>query len=103
MPNKVCQADVGFFSSLTQLHNKILSNCPELKTVWRHCKQRQGLAMWRKSVIRLPVTEVKFITKSSLFILLPGVVRRLELKLNGEKKAEYIFVAPPYSQAACWL
>jgi hypothetical protein len=31
--NKDCQADVGFFSSLTQLHNKILSKCYDLKTV----------------------------------------------------------------------
>jgi len=33
--------------------------------------------MWRNSVIRLPVTEAKFITKCSLFILLPGVIRQL--------------------------
>jgi hypothetical protein len=51
---------------------------------------------------RQPVTATKFITKSSLFILLLGAIRRLELKLNSEQKAEYIFVAPPYCQTACW-
>jgi len=50
---------------------------------------------------RPPVTAAKFITKSSLFILLLGVIRRLELKPNSEQKAENIFVAPPYSQTAC--
>jgi len=35
---------------------------------------------------RQPATAVKFITKSSLFILLLGVIRRLKLKLNSEKK-----------------
>jgi hypothetical protein len=40
---------------------------------------------------RQPVTAAKFITKSSLFILLPGVIRRLELKANSEQKSrEYI-------------
>jgi len=52
---------------------------------------------------RQPVTEAKFITKSSLFVLLLGVIRRLELKLNSEQKVENIFVAPPYCQTACWL
>jgi hypothetical protein len=50
---------------------------------------------------RQPVTAAKFITKSSLFILLLGFIRRLELKPNSEQKAEYIFVAPPYCQTAC--
>jgi hypothetical protein len=50
---------------------------------------------------RLPVTAAKFIYKCSLFILLPGVIRRLELKPNNEKKVELIFVAPPYCQTAC--
>jgi hypothetical protein len=50
---------------------------------------------------RQPVTAAKFINKSSLFILLPGVIRRLELKPNSEQKVENIFVAPPYSQTAC--
>ena len=34
---------------------------------------------------------VKFIKKSSLFILLPGVIQWLELKPNSEQKAENIF------------
>ena len=42
---------------------------------------------------RQPVAAAKFITKSSLFILLLGVIRRLELKLITEQKVEYIFVA----------
>jgi hypothetical protein len=50
---------------------------------------------------RQPVTAAKFITKSSLFILLPGVIRWLELKPISEQKAEHIFVAPPYCQTAC--
>ena len=49
---------------------------------------------------RQPVTEAKFIDKSSLFILLPGVIRLLELKPISEQKAENIFVAPPYCQTA---
>jgi hypothetical protein len=51
---------------------------------------------------RQPVTEAKFITKSSLFVLLLGVIRRLELKLISEQKVEIIFVAPLYCQTACW-
>jgi hypothetical protein len=50
-----------------------------------------------------PVTAAKFITKSSLFILLLGVISRLELKLNSEQKVENMFVAPPYCQTVCWL
>jgi len=50
---------------------------------------------------RQPVTEAKFINKSSLFILLLGVIRRLELKPNSEQKVENMFVAPPYCQAEC--
>ena len=42
---------------------------------------------------RQPVTAAKFITKSSLSILLLGVIRRLELKLNSEQKVENKFVA----------
>jgi hypothetical protein len=45
-----------------------------------------GLAMWRYSVFRQPVTAAEFIDKSSLFILLLGVIRRLELKPNSEQK-----------------
>jgi hypothetical protein len=41
--------------------------------------------------------------KSSLFILLLGVIRRLELKPISEQKVENIYVAPPYCQTACWL
>ena len=52
---------------------------------------------------RQPVTTTKFINKSSLFILLLGVIRRLELKPNSEQKVENIFVAPPYCQTACCL
>jgi len=50
---------------------------------------------------RQTVTAAKFITKSSLLILLLGVIRRLELKLISEQKVEHIFVAPPYCQTAC--
>ena len=45
------------------------------------------------------VTEAKFINKSSLFILLSGVIRLLEPKPISEQKAENIFVAPPYCQS----
>ena len=48
-------------------------------------------------------TEAKFINKSSLFILLLGFIRPLELKPISEQKVEKIFVAPPYCQTACWL
>jgi hypothetical protein len=50
---------------------------------------------------RQPVTAAKFITKSSLFILLLGFIRRLEPKPNREQKVENIFVAPPYCQTEC--
>jgi hypothetical protein len=50
---------------------------------------------------RQPVTAAKFITKSSLFILLPDVARRLHPKPNSEENAENIFVVPPYCQTAC--
>jgi hypothetical protein len=36
---------------------------------------------------RQPVTAAKFINKSSLFILLLGVIRRLEPKPNNEQKS----------------
>jgi len=51
---------------------------------------------------RQPVTAAKFINKSSLFILLLGVIRRLELKPNSEQKVENIF-APPYCQTASYV
>ena len=50
---------------------------------------------------RQPVTAAKFINKSSLFILLLGVICRLEQMPNSEQKVENIFVAPPYCQTAC--
>jgi hypothetical protein len=50
---------------------------------------------------RQPVTAAKFINKSSLFILLLGVIRLLELKPISKQKVEHIFVAPPYCQTAC--
>jgi hypothetical protein len=65
--------------------------------------QRKGLGDVAVFEIRLPVTAAKFITKSSLLIPLLGVIRRLELKPNSEKKVEHIFVAAPYCQTACWL
>jgi hypothetical protein len=52
---------------------------------------------------RQPVTAAKFINKSSLVILLLGIIRRLDMKPNSEQKVENIFVAPPYCQTACWL
>jgi hypothetical protein len=52
---------------------------------------------------RQPVTAAKFIIKNSLFILLLGFIRRLELKQISEQKVEHIFVAPPYSQTACCM
>ena len=53
-------------------------------------------------VIRLPINDAKYIPKSSLFILLPSVIRQLELKPNSEQKVEYILVQPPYCQTECW-
>jgi len=44
------------------------------------------------------VTAAKFINKNSLFILLVGIIRLLELKPISEQKVEHIFVAPPYCQ-----
>jgi len=52
---------------------------------------------------RQPVTTAKFITKSSLFILLLGVIRRLEHKPISEQKVENMFVSPPYCQTECCL
>jgi hypothetical protein len=54
---------------------------------------------------RQPLTEAKFITESSLFNLLLGIIRRLELKPNSEQKVENMFVArhiakPPVSGSA---
>lgn len=49
------------------------------------CRQT-GLVPGVALVFRLPVTAAKFITKSSLFILLPSVIRQPGLKLNSEQK-----------------
>jgi len=43
---------------------------------------------------RQPITAAKFITKSSLFILLLGVIRRLELKPNSEQKSR-VYIRQP--------
>ena len=43
-----------------------------------------GLAMWRYSVIRQPITAAKFMIKSSLFIQLPGVFRLLKPKPTND-------------------
>jgi hypothetical protein len=61
-----------------------------------------GLCEELEFEILLPGSVAKFITKSSLFILLLDFIGRLELKLNSEIKVENIFVAPPYCQTACW-
>ena len=45
-----------------------------------------GLAMWRYLKNRLTGTAAKFINKSSLFILLTGLIRPLELRPNSEQK-----------------
>jgi len=50
---------------------------------------------------RQPGTSAKFINKISLFILLLGVIRRLELSRLATKCCD-LFLAPPYSQTACW-
>jgi hypothetical protein len=50
---------------------------------------------------RQPVTAAKFIIKSSLFVLLLGVIRLPKMKPSSEQKVEHIFVAPPYCQTAC--
>jgi hypothetical protein len=50
---------------------------------------------------RQPVTAAKFINKFSLLILLPGVIRRLELKPISEQKAEISSSPRAYCQTAC--
>jgi hypothetical protein len=52
---------------------------------------------------RQAVTAAKFITKRSLFIILLGVIRPLELKPNSEQKDEDLSVAPPYWQTECCM
>lgn len=59
----------------------------------RTCVQRTRLGDVAVFENRRPVTAAKFITKSSLFILLLGVIRRLELKPNSEQKLS-IYLSP---------
>jgi len=61
-----------------------------------YCLQRLWLGDVAVFENRQPVAAAKFINKSSLFILLLGIIRRLELKPNSEQKVEHIVVAPPY-------
>ncbi len=65
------------------------------------CPQRSRLGDVAVFENRQPVTAVKFINKSSLFILLLGVIRLLDPKPINEQKVENIFVAPPCCQTAC--
>jgi len=58
------------------------------------CSQRTRLGDVAVFENRQPVTAAKFVNKSLLLVLLPGVISRLELKSNSEQKAEHIFVAP---------
>ena len=60
---------------------------PITDTAWRSRKTGQVVAVFEK---RQPGTAAKFINKSSLFIQLLGVIRRLELKPNSEQKVENI-------------
>jgi len=68
-----------------------------------HCAQWTRLGDVSVFENRQPVTAVKFINKSSLFILLLEVIRRLELKPNSEQKVENILFALPYCQAASYV
>ncbi|CAN5355382.1 hypothetical protein BH23BAC1_BH23BAC1_44630 [soil metagenome] len=68
------------------------------------CRPRRAKAAKGEKAVRLgdvaafenrqPVTAAKFINKSSLFILLLGAIRRLELKPNSEQKVENIYSSP---------
>ena len=49
-----------------------------------------------------PVTAAKFMNKSSLFILLLGVIRRLELKPISEQKDGDLFVCQHSSKHLCY-
>ena len=50
---------------------------------------------------RQPVTAAKYINKSSLLILLPGVIRRLELEpISDPPWRMSIYSSPPYCQTA---
>jgi hypothetical protein len=81
-------------------------NCIQLLIVLPSAQKQNGRERLRLGDVavfenRQLVTAAKFITKSSLFILLLGIIRRLELKLNSEQKVENMFVAPPYCQTDC--
>ena len=82
--------------------NSLLSMSFDLLECSNNDAQRTRLGDVAVFENRQPVTAAKFITKSSLFILLLGVIRRLELKPNSEQKVENIFVTPPYCQTECW-
>src|SRR5579871_1325308 len=64
-----------------------------MKYRFHYCSQRLRLGDVAVFENRQPVTAAKFITKCSLFILMLGVIRRLEPQLNSKQKAENIFVA----------
>jgi len=66
--------------------------------VFKNCLQRSRLGDVAVFKNRQPVTDTKFINKSSLFVLLPSLILLLELKPISEQKVENIFVAPPYCQ-----
>jgi len=56
---------------------------------WKTCARKvihYGGTLAPEGIFATPSTEAKFIIKSSLFILLPGFVRRLELKPISNKK-----------------
>jgi len=57
----------------------------------------EALAIWRFSVLLLPGAAAERY-KSSLFILLLGIIQLPKPKLDRKQKAENIFVAPPYCQ-----
>jgi len=63
--------------------------------------ERSGLGDVAVFENRQPVTAAKFINKSSLFILLPGIIRLLEQKPIREQKAGNIFLGSQYYQTAC--
>src|SRR5438045_8580952 len=60
-----------------------------------------GLAMERYSV--RSATTAKFINKCLLLVLLPGVIRRLQLKPISEPKVDNMFVNQPYCQTAWYV
>jgi len=64
--------------------------------------QRQGLAMWRYSVLRLPGLllskdmKMKIYSKAELYSAVGYIAEQRYID-------QYIFVKPPYSQTHCWL